>query len=127
MTRAARGNEARAKKERPAWEYGTTGNVIAWGERHIASRCFTGRFWPNDEDWHAGALKRDGYEAVPLGVVVPARREPVKPQHDPKCRFHIAATCAGAVECEHGFDVCPKCDPCTCVPLPPADGDTGDQ
>lgn len=23
-------------------------------------------------------------------------------------------TCPVAVECEHGFDVCPTCDPCTC-------------
>ncbi len=34
--------------------------------------------------------------------------------HDVKCKFRISATCAIAIECEHGFDVCPKCDPCTC-------------
>ncbi len=34
--------------------------------------------------------------------------------HVRRCRFRIAATCAAAIECEHGFDVCPTCDPCTC-------------
>lgn len=33
---------------------------------------------------------------------------------DPKCRFRVSSTCAVPVECEHGFDVCPTCDPCTC-------------
>ena len=34
--------------------------------------------------------------------------------HNKACRFRIAETCALPVECEHGYDVCPKCDPCTC-------------
>lgn len=32
----------------------------------------------------------------------------------PQCPMHRAMTCAVAIECEHGYDVCPKCDPCTC-------------
>jgi hypothetical protein len=33
---------------------------------------------------------------------------------DENCAFRIAITCAIPIECEHGYDVCPKCDPCTC-------------
>jgi hypothetical protein len=34
--------------------------------------------------------------------------------HEPKCRHRVALTCAVAIVCEHGSDVCPQCDPCTC-------------
>lgn len=34
--------------------------------------------------------------------------------HHPDCKLRIAATCAVAIECDHGYDVCPTCDPCTC-------------
>lgn len=34
--------------------------------------------------------------------------------HNENCPFRKAATCAVAIECDHGFDVCPECDPCTC-------------
>lgn len=34
--------------------------------------------------------------------------------HAEACEFFIAETCAIAIECEHGYDVCPTCDPCTC-------------
>lgn len=40
--------------------------------------------------------------------------EPLADDHDPDCRFRIAATSAAGIECEHGYDVCPICDPCTC-------------
>jgi hypothetical protein len=33
--------------------------------------------------------------------------------HNEKCLFRLS-TCGVAVECEHGYDVCPECDPCTC-------------
>lgn len=35
-------------------------------------------------------------------------------KHKRSCRYRLAATCAGPVECEHGYEVCPKCDPCEC-------------
>lgn len=35
--------------------------------------------------------------------------------HKKKCKFRIAATCAVAIECPHGYDACPQCDPCTCT------------
>lgn len=35
-------------------------------------------------------------------------------QHQPGCTMRLALTCAAAIECEHGCDVCPTCDPCTC-------------
>lgn len=38
----------------------------------------------------------------------------VKRVHAKDCPFQIAVSCAVAIECEHGYDVCPKCDPCTC-------------
>jgi hypothetical protein len=40
--------------------------------------------------------------------------------HDKTCRHRVALTCAVSIVCEHGYDVCPECDPCTCsqeVPL----------
>lgn len=36
--------------------------------------------------------------------------------HGKGCDYRRAATCAVPIECEHGFDVCPTCDPCTCKP-----------
>lgn len=35
--------------------------------------------------------------------------------HDLSCLFRIATSGVVAVECEHGYDCCPKCDPCTCA------------
>jgi hypothetical protein len=32
----------------------------------------------------------------------------------PECPLQLAAAGSMGVECEHGFDVCPKCDQCTC-------------
>ena len=34
--------------------------------------------------------------------------------HRRDCRLRIAIDGAAGIECEHGHDVCPKCDPCTC-------------
>lgn len=39
---------------------------------------------------------------------------PTKKAHHKDCKFRIAVTCAVGIECEHGYDVCPQCDPCTC-------------
>lgn len=33
--------------------------------------------------------------------------------HVEGCHYRLATT-GVAIECEHGFDVCPTCDPCTC-------------
>lgn len=38
-------------------------------------------------------------------------------QHHPKCRYAIAMRSPVGIECIHGFDVCPNCDPCTCESL----------
>ena len=35
-------------------------------------------------------------------------------KHDASCRLRVAMTCAVPIACEHGYDVCPECDPCTC-------------
>ena len=37
-----------------------------------------------------------------------------KQEHAEDCQFRRAATCPVGIECEHGYDVCPICDPCTC-------------
>ena len=34
---------------------------------------------------------------------------------DERCKFRFSSLCAVPIECEHGYDVCPKCDPCTCA------------
>lgn len=35
-------------------------------------------------------------------------------EHKKTCRYRKSLTCPVPIECEHGFDVCPICDPCTC-------------
>lgn len=37
-----------------------------------------------------------------------------KRQHLDGCRYRLAVSGAVAIECPHGYDVCPICDPCTC-------------
>ena len=37
--------------------------------------------------------------------------------HRENCPYRGAMTCAVPIECDHGYDVCPKCDPCTCKEL----------
>lgn len=39
---------------------------------------------------------------------------PLQYSHERGCPHLVAATCAVPIECEHGRDVCPTCDPCTC-------------
>ncbi len=34
-------------------------------------------------------------------------------RHEEDCKYRKAVTCPVGIECEHGYDVCPKCDPCT--------------
>ena len=34
--------------------------------------------------------------------------------HKKNCPYYRAMTCAVGIECAHGYDVCPMCDPCTC-------------
>jgi hypothetical protein len=43
----------------------------------------------------------------------------IKAEHEEGCRFRIAAAGAVGIECDHGYDVCPTCDPCTCSPPRP--------
>jgi hypothetical protein len=35
-------------------------------------------------------------------------------EHKDGCQYRLAVTCAVGIECKHGYDVCPECDPCTC-------------
>jgi hypothetical protein len=34
--------------------------------------------------------------------------------HAEDCPHRRATTCSTAIECDHGYDACPICDPCTC-------------
>ncbi len=38
----------------------------------------------------------------------------VEKNHLKNCRFRKAATLSVELACEHGFQACPKCDPCHC-------------
>jgi hypothetical protein len=38
----------------------------------------------------------------------------IKATHKPDCPFLRAQVCSVGIECDHGYDVCPTCDPCTC-------------
>lgn len=38
----------------------------------------------------------------------------IKREHGPKCAYRLAAAGPVGIECEHGYDTCPICDPCTC-------------
>ena len=40
----------------------------------------------------------------------------VNRNHKTYCPFRRAVTVPIGIECEHGRDVCPVCDPCTCEP-----------
>jgi hypothetical protein len=34
--------------------------------------------------------------------------------HALECRYLVSMLCPVAIACEHGLDVCPECDSCTC-------------
>lgn len=34
--------------------------------------------------------------------------------HQKECNYRKAATSTIGIDCKHGYDVCPKCDVCTC-------------
>ena len=36
-------------------------------------------------------------------------------KHQANCPYLRAQRCPVSIECEHGWDVCPICDPCTCA------------
>lgn len=35
-------------------------------------------------------------------------------EHKPDCRYRRAALLSVEIECEHGYQACPSCDPCSC-------------
>lgn len=37
-------------------------------------------------------------------------------RHDKGCKFLRAAVLSVELACEHGYQACPICDPCTCDP-----------
>lgn len=34
--------------------------------------------------------------------------------HEKDCKYKKALECPVGIECKHGYDCCPICDPCTC-------------
>ncbi len=49
-----------------------------------------------------------------LDALAEEERYPTFAQHAPDCRRAVALRCPVGVECPHGYDFCPACDPCTC-------------
>lgn len=45
-----------------------------------------------------------------IGCVCSTKRE-----HRDGCPYRRAVTCSTPIECKHGYDVCPTCDPCMCA------------
>jgi hypothetical protein len=41
----------------------------------------------------------------------------VKARHEETCRFRFAVVCAVGIACQHGHEVCPICDTCTCASI----------
>ena len=35
--------------------------------------------------------------------------------HQKECSYRKAATSPIGIDCPHGYDVCPQCDPCNCT------------
>ena len=35
--------------------------------------------------------------------------------HATDCPVAVSVTCAAAIECKHGYSVCPECDVCNCA------------
>lgn len=46
-------------------------------------------------------------------------------KHLPDCPQRLAREGGAAVECEHGYDCCPLCDPCTCGDVEPTPQEIG--
>ena len=58
------------------------------------------------QELHRLGVSYDDIWTVTLGKTARA-------PHEATCKRGRALGSA-AIECEHGFDVCPKCDPCSC-------------
>lgn len=58
----------------------------------------------------APASRRDGF------LYWGEQEESAERDHAPDCKWRVALLCAIPIECPHGYDVCPECDPCTCGP-----------
>jgi len=48
-------------------------------------------------------------------AAVKASHRGLQPElHDEGCQFKLAAGGTIPIACDHGYDACPICDPCTC-------------
>ncbi len=52
----------------------------------------------------------------------PERRQP-RSLEKKGCKLLAAIACPVGIECDHGYDVCPTCDPCDCGGIQPGQGD----
>ena len=59
-----------------------------------------------------------------MDIMKDKKLNPFSIEHDIECLFRKARDCAVAIECEHGHDVCPICDPCTCKDKKPNEIDS---
>jgi len=56
---------------------------------------------------------REAQEALhPVGVPRDSSLHPMN--HAPRCPMRLALETSVGIECRHGYDVCPECDPCEC-------------
>ena len=65
-------------------------------------------------EWFSVRLPLTDRQAVLTQVLDEVTRLSIKDGHDDTCMFRVAASCTIPNECDHGWDVCPICDPCTC-------------
>lgn len=56
----------------------------------------------------------DGYRREDGTCFVVCEACDAKKSHSADCRYLRALSCSVGIECEHGRDVCPTCDPCDC-------------
>jgi hypothetical protein len=57
-------------------------------------------------------VRRHAIDCTKCGFIVCVCE--VKADHATDCRYRRAVECPVGIECEHGRDVCPDCDPCNC-------------
>jgi hypothetical protein len=48
------------------------------------------------------------------GLIIESCVCALREKHMPDCRYLIAASLSVELVCEHGFQACPRCDPCSC-------------
>ncbi len=87
--------------EQKVREYNARGNshVVHWEPCQTCPSC---------------GLLVDGYRREDGTCFVVCGACDASKTHKQGCRYLKSLSCWIAIECEHGLEVCPTCDPCTC-------------